>query len=145
MSAEDHRGGSCQWKFTYTMSTNINMMSVIREPELARRLEKLTGEEASACIPRYRSLATGLTRGHEFRDALRRFAALADRRRLLAVRLLDKHPELCACEIQAALGLSHPAVSYHMRILVQAGIVETERRGKWIHYRLSPAARGIFE
>ena len=56
---------------------------------------------------------------------------------------MRKSGELCACEIQAALGLSHPAVSYHMSMLVQAGLVRSERRGKWIHYTLTPEGQRL--
>ncbi len=105
--------------------------------ELANRLERLTGIPAEVCVPRYRGEGTSLAASPVFHQALRRFSALADRERLTALFLLAKHPSLCACEIQAATDLSHPAVSYHMGILTEAGLVESERRGKWTHYRLS--------
>ena len=73
-------------------------------------------------------------------DARRRYEALADPSRLLVVAMLDAQPDLCGCELQAALRLSHATVSHHMRILEDAGLVVGERRGKWMHYQLTPTA-----
>ena len=47
---------------------------------------------------------------------------------------------VCACDLEAFLGLSQPAVSHHMKLLVQAGFVHSEKRGKWVYYELIPAA-----
>jgi len=59
---------------------------------------------------------------------------------MTAVSLLRRRPELCACEIQAVLGVSHATVSHHMRVLSKAGIVQGHRKGKWMYYRLASAA-----
>lgn len=134
---------SCQAISTYTMSIFMDIMKTVTETALAERLERLTGDPADECLLRYQSKAIKLERTPEFRESLRRFSALADRRRLLALRLLSQHPELCACEIQAAVGLSHPAVSYHMGILVKAGLVGAKRRGKWIRYWLLPGTKAL--
>ena len=47
---------------------------------------------------------------------------------------------VCASDLEAFLGLSQPAVSHHMKLLVQAGLVRAEKRGKWVYYDLEPAA-----
>jgi ArsR family transcriptional regulator len=64
--------------------------------------------------------------------------ALADPARLRVVSMLATAPsgELCACELPAALGKSQPTVSHHLKLLVQAGLVEREQRGKWAWFRL---------
>ncbi len=41
---------------------------------------------------------------------------------------------ICALDLQEFLGVTQPTVSYHMKILVQAGLVTAEKRGKWVHY-----------
>ena len=46
---------------------------------------------------------------------------------------------ICACDVEAFLGLSQPTVSHHMRALVDAGFVRAERRGRWVYYELEPA------
>jgi len=123
----------------------MNMMSTATaDPALANRLERLTGEDAACCVPEYRDLATEVAASERFPLALRRARALADENRLLAVALLRRRKELCACEIQAATGLTHATVSHHMGVLVEAGFVRSRRQGKWMYYRLSgPAEVGL--
>jgi hypothetical protein len=127
------------------VSTSIDMMSTATtDPALANRLERLTGEDAACCIPEYRDLAKEVAGSPRFPLALRRARALADENRLLAVALLQRRKELCACEIQAATGLTHATVSHHMGVLVEAGFVRSRRDGKWTYYRLNgPAEVGV--
>jgi ArsR family transcriptional regulator len=71
-----------------------------------------------------------------------RFAALADPARVRIVhRLLGaREAPVCVCDLVALLRLSQPAVSYHLKILRDAGIVHRERRGSFAHYRLTEGA-----
>lgn len=112
------------------------------ESGLVRRLERLPGNDGCACLPRYRSLGERVSKGPEFARTLAQARALADEQRLVAVEILRREGELCACEIQAALGLSHATVSHHMSILTAAGIVSSRREGKWMYYSLQLGAIG---
>jgi ArsR family transcriptional regulator len=47
---------------------------------------------------------------------------------------------LCACDIEEAVGLSQAAVSHHMDLLRRAGLVEAQKRGRWMFYRRNEAA-----
>jgi ArsR family transcriptional regulator len=47
---------------------------------------------------------------------------------------------LCACDVERAVGLSQAAVSHHMAILVRAGLVDAQKRGRWMYYRRNEAA-----
>ena len=47
---------------------------------------------------------------------------------------------VCGCDLEAFLGLSQPTVSHHMKQLVDAGLVRSERRGRWVYYDLEPKA-----
>jgi ArsR family transcriptional regulator len=47
---------------------------------------------------------------------------------------------LCACDIERAVGLSQAAVSHHMDLLRRAGLVEAQKRGRWVFYRRNEAA-----
>jgi ArsR family transcriptional regulator, arsenate/arsenite/antimonite-responsive transcriptional repressor len=67
------------------------------------------------------------------------FRALADRTRLNCLLMLAEHQPLCVCEMVHALELSQPHISRHLAQLRDQGIVEDERRGQWVYYRLSPA------
>lgn len=107
------------------------------DPALAERLERLTGEAASCCVPEYGEKGREIVGSSRFRSSMRRMKALADEHRLLAVALLKRQKELCACEIQAVTGLTHATVSHHMSVLVDAGLVRERREGKWMYYRLS--------
>jgi ArsR family transcriptional regulator len=49
-------------------------------------------------------------------------------------------PGLCACDIEEAVKLSQAAVSHHMGLLRRAGLVEAQKRGRWMYYRRNEAA-----
>lgn len=46
--------------------------------------------------------------------------------------------EACVCQLVEPLGLSQPTVSHHLKVLYEAGLLEKERRGTWIYYKLVP-------
>lgn len=64
---------------------------------------------------------------------------LADPVRLRLLSLIAAAGEICACDLVGPLGRSQPTVSHHLGILADAGLVERERRGRWVHYRAVPA------
>jgi ArsR family transcriptional regulator len=68
--------------------------------------------------------------------------ALADRHRLRIVNLLLRAggEPVCVCEVQPLLGLSQGTVSYHLKQLVEAGLVEREARGTYGYFSLVPGA-----
>lgn len=68
--------------------------------------------------------------------------ALAEPTRLRLVSLIAGHEgaEACVCDLTAPVDLSQPTVSHHLKILVEAGLLERAQRGKWAYYRLVPAA-----
>jgi ArsR family transcriptional regulator len=68
------------------------------------------------------------------------FKVVADAARLRLLSLIASKPagEACACELVEPLGLSQPTVSHHLKVLHGAGLLERERRGIWIYYRLVP-------
>jgi ArsR family transcriptional regulator len=67
------------------------------------------------------------------------FQALADPTRLAILRELAGAPEVCACDFTDCCDVRQPTVSHHLRVLREAGIIDSERRGTWIYYRLAPA------
>jgi ArsR family transcriptional regulator len=65
--------------------------------------------------------------------------ALADPVRLQLVDVLRKHAgKVCVCELIPLFDLSQPTVSHHLKILRNAGIVDSERRGLWAYYYVKP-------
>ena len=71
---------------------------------------------------------------------VRFFHALADPTRLAIVRELAGLPEVCACDFTTCCDVRQPTVSHHLKILREAGIIQAERRGTSIFYRLAPGA-----
>jgi ArsR family transcriptional regulator len=69
-----------------------------------------------------------------------RFKALADPTRIAIVNRLASADEVCVCDLNGAFDLSQPTISHHLRILREAGLVESTRRGTWAYYRLVPEA-----
>lgn len=63
---------------------------------------------------------------------------LAEPARLRLVSLIAAQPgaEACICNLTEPLGLSQPTVSYHMKVLQEAGVLDRERRGHWVYFRL---------
>jgi ArsR family transcriptional regulator, arsenate/arsenite/antimonite-responsive transcriptional repressor len=70
------------------------------------------------------------------------FKALGDPVRLRLVSLIGAHEggEVCVCELTAAFDLTQPTISHHLKVLREAGIITSERRGTWVYYRLVPAS-----
>ena len=66
--------------------------------------------------------------------------AIADPARLRLLSLIQAQPdhEACVCHLTEPLGLSQPTVSHHLKVLLDAGLVERERRGSWAYYRVVP-------
>ena len=70
------------------------------------------------------------------------FKALGDPVRLRLVSLIGARQggEVCVCDLASAFDLTQPTISHHLKVLREAGIIDSERRGTWIYYRLVPAA-----
>ena len=67
------------------------------------------------------------------------FSALADPVRLRVLSMLAASPEgeVCVCDFVEPLAKSQPTVSHHLRVLSDAGLVQGDRRGKWVWYSLN--------
>ena len=70
------------------------------------------------------------------------FRALGDPVRLRLVSLIGAHQggEACVCDLTTAFDLTQPTISHHLKVLREAGIIDSERRGTWVYYRLVPTA-----
>lgn len=69
------------------------------------------------------------------------FKAFCDDKRLRILELL-RSGEKCACVLIEEMDIAQSALSYHMKILVESGVVESWPVGKWTHYRISEKGRG---
>ena len=70
------------------------------------------------------------------------FKALGDPVRIRLVSLIGAHQggEVCVCDLTTAFDLTQPTISHHLKVLRSAGIIDSERRGTWVYYRLAPEA-----
>jgi ArsR family transcriptional regulator len=70
------------------------------------------------------------------------FKALGDPVRLRLVSLIGAHQggQVCVCDLTTAFDLTQPTISHHLKVLREAGIIDSERRGTWVYYWLVPAA-----
>jgi ArsR family transcriptional regulator, arsenate/arsenite/antimonite-responsive transcriptional repressor len=87
------------------------------------------------CCP---PLLAGRLTGAEAASAAVLFRVLGEPARLQLLSLIAAQPsgEVCACELVESLGLSQPTVSHHLKVMYEAGLLEKERRGTWIYYRI---------
>jgi ArsR family transcriptional regulator len=104
-------------------------------------LLELTPVQAVACC-------SPLTREPMSADAAERIAplvkAIADPVRLRLLSLVASHAdgEACVCDLNDAFDLSQPTISHHLKLLHEAGLLDREKRGVWVYYRLNTAALG---
>src|SRR3954451_3311133 len=75
----------------------------------------------------------------------RMFKAVGDpvRLRLLSMIASARTGEVCVCDLTADFELSGPTISHHLKVLREAGLVDSDRRGTWVYYRLIPAALAV--
>ena len=97
---------------------------------------------ADALRPCCSPLATEPLGRDDAAELARTFKALGDPARLRLLSLVASHEggEACVCEISGAFDLSQPTISHHLKVLREVGLLDSERRGTWVYYRVVPAA-----
>jgi ArsR family transcriptional regulator len=106
---------------------------------MSKSLLELTTVEAVACC----SPVTSEPLTTEAADRIVPLVkALADPVRLRLVSLVASHAdgEACVCDLNDAFDLSQPTISHHLKLLHEAGILDREKRGVWVYYRLNARA-----
>jgi len=89
----------------------------------------------SCCAPGAEPLAPGVAD-----ELARRFKALGDPTRVALVNLLARSGEACVCALVDSTDLAQPTISHHLKVLRDAGLVESRRLGTWAYYRVVPEA-----
>ena len=99
---------------------------------------RVTAESPACCVT---SVTTVLSLDEAQRTA-RVFKALGDPTRLRLISLIanSEASEACVCDLTEPIGLSQGTISHHMKLLVEAGLLTREQRGKWAHYALDRKA-----
>jgi len=98
-----------------------------------------TADQAACCTP---ITEASLDAGQAV-DLARMFKALGDPIRLRLLSRITSAPdgEICVCDITGdAFDVSGPTISHHLKVLREAGLVDSERRGTWVWYRVKPEA-----
>jgi len=88
--------------------------------------------EVGSYVEELRKMVSNIDKG-ERRKSSNFFKALGDENRLTMLHLLEKR-DMCVCELVAALELSQPTTSHHLKILETAGLIERKKKGKWAFY-----------
>lgn len=98
-----------------------------------KTIKVLTQKRDNCCEPASSpagSLYSGVDEGAKL------FKALGDETRLNIVKQLSEQGEVCACDL-ACCELAQPTVSHHLKVLREAGLVNTDKRGLWVFYSLN--------
>ena len=96
----------------------------------------LVATESLCCSPLMRQPLTE----DQSTELAKVFKALGDPVRLRLLSLIASHAggEACVCDLTDAFDLTGPTISHHLKVLREAGIIDGERRGTWIYYRVLP-------
>ncbi|MGI5171815.1 ArsR/SmtB family transcription factor [Spirillospora sp. CA-253888] len=101
-------------------------------------LEDVTAaaSDAACCAP----LSGPMLGQDEAAELARVFKALSDpvRLRLLNMIAASQGGEACVCDLTGPFELTAPTISHHLKVLRQAGLIDGERRGTWVYYRVVP-------
>src|SRR6188508_3539782 len=91
----------------------------------------------SSCCP---TVLHGKLKKAEAEQLAQSFKAIADPARLQLLSFIAAQPsgEACVCYLTEPLEISQPTVSHHLKVLYDAGLLERERRGTWVWYRIVP-------
>jgi ArsR family transcriptional regulator, arsenate/arsenite/antimonite-responsive transcriptional repressor len=109
---------------------------------MVRELTVLEQTPAGCCVP----LAATEMSVEDAATTATVFKALADPNRVRIVNLLVGAGEaVCVCNLTPQLDLSQPTVSFHLKKLVEAGLLEREQRGVWAYYSVNRKALGRLE
>ena len=103
------------------MKKSVSVLSTCCPPVLQGRLSQADAEELAGT-----------------------FKAIADPARLRLLNFIAAQPsgEACVCYLMKPLDISQPTVSHHLKVMYDAGLLDRERRGTWVYYRIVPERLG---
>ena len=92
------------------------------------------------CTPRVREPLTAV----ESTRLAGMFKALSEPVRLQLFSVIAGHAggEACVCDLAPFVDVSQPTISHHLKVLRESGLVSSQRRGTWVHYRVEPEVTG---
>jgi ArsR family transcriptional regulator, arsenate/arsenite/antimonite-responsive transcriptional repressor len=119
-------------------------MAVLSQPDTGEcctpgpQLPSQQGDESVCCAPLSQE-PLSLEQAEQVAPLLK---ALADPVRLRLMSLVASHEggEACVCDLTDAFDLSQPTISHHLKVLHDAGLLDREKRGVWVYYRVQTEA-----
>lgn len=96
----------------------------------------LSAVDVESCAPEGLAAPIGRPEAQQIAALLK---AIADPTRLQLIAYINasQNEEACACNLTGPLGLSQPTLSHHLKVLTEAGLIEREKRGTWVWYRIN--------
>jgi ArsR family transcriptional regulator len=106
---------------------------------VSNSLTVLTPAETAACCAPLSAEPLTMAQAEQVVPLLK---ALADPVRLRLMSLVASRAggEACVCDLNEAFDLSQPTISHHMKVLHEAGLLDRDKRGVWVYYRVRPQA-----
>jgi ArsR family transcriptional regulator len=106
---------------------------------MSNSLALLTPADSAACCSPLSAQPMTIAEAEQVAPLMK---ALADPVRLRLMSLVASHEggEACVCDLNDAFNLTQPTISHHMKVLRAAGLVDREKRGVWVYYRIRPQA-----
>jgi ArsR family transcriptional regulator len=106
---------------------------------VSNSLTVLSPAETAACCAPLSAGPLSMAQAEQVAPLLK---ALADPVRLRLMSLVASRPggEACVCDLNEAFDLSQPTISHHLKVLHEAGLVDRDKRGVWVYYRVRPRA-----
>jgi ArsR family transcriptional regulator, arsenate/arsenite/antimonite-responsive transcriptional repressor len=106
---------------------------------VSNSLTVISPAETAACCSPLTAQPLSIEQAEQVAPLLK---ALADPVRLRLMSLVASRDggEACICDLNAAFDLSQPTISHHMKVLHGAGLVDRDKRGVWVYYRVRPQA-----
>jgi ArsR family transcriptional regulator len=102
---------------------------------MTNRSPRLTQNGADLCCAPITDAALSDAEAADLAPVL---AALGDPVRLRLLSIVAAEGEVCSCNLEGPLAKSQPTISHHTRVLAEAGLIMSEKRGKWTWWRVAP-------
>ena len=104
---------------------------------MSNPLVLLTPAESAACCSPLSAAPLTMEQAGQVAPLLK---ALADpvRLRLMSLVASREGGEACVCDLNDAFDLSQPTISHHLKVVHEAGLVDRDKRGVWVYYRVRP-------
>jgi len=108
---------------------------------MSKQQVEILGQDGGGDVGCCPGLASAPLGEDQAADLAKIFKALGDPVRLRLMSMIASRGvggEVCVCELTPAFDLSQPTISHHLKLLRQAGLIDCERRGTWVHYWVLP-------